>query len=397
VPAVKKVKVALIGSGAISWTYLQNMTERFGILDVVGCSDIIPERSAARAKEFGIRQLTNEKIWNDPEIQIVVNTTYPSSHVEVTERSLKAGKNVHTEKMMACTYGDAVKLVKLADNNGLRISCAPDTFMGGAYQTARKLIDSGFIGKPVLGHAFQLRGYRADGPNPLARPGGMWALGSTTPVDMGGYYIHALIHLLGPIARVGGFGQANGQQFTNPKNSSYGNTIDATADTSITAALEFKSGVLGNLTVIGECYGEIPRVEIYGTEGMIVCPDPNTYSGPLYFQHHGTNELMKVPLTHDYNYYSVGEYPDKDRNWPKPFWAESRRGLGVADLAWAITNKRPHRCSAELGLHALEIIHGVEISRKQNVIYQMTTCPAQPAPLPAGFIGGAAEKALDTN
>jgi predicted dehydrogenase len=395
-PVIKKVKVALIGSGAISWTYLQNMTERFGIFDVVGCSDIISEHSADRAKEFGIKQLTNEEIWGDPEIQIVVNTTYPSSHREVTENSLKAGKHVHTEKMMACTYDDAVNLVKLANRMGLRISCAPDTFLGGAYQTARKLIDDGFIGRPVFGHAMQVRGYRADGPEPLRRPGGMWVAGSTTPVDMGGYYIHALIHLLGPVVRVAGFGLMNGQQFTNPKNPNYGERIEATADTSITTALEFKSGVLGNLTVIGECYGEVPRVEIYGTEGMLICPDPNTYSGPLYLQRHGTDKIMQVPLTHDYNYYSVGEYPDKDRNWPKPFWAESRRGLGVADLAWAITNGRPHRCSAELGLHAFEIIYGVETSRKQNIIYQMTTCPVQPEPLPAGFIGGAAERSFDT-
>jgi predicted dehydrogenase len=395
-PVVRKVKVALIGSGAISWTYLQNMTERFGILDVVGCSDIIPERSAGRAREFGIRQMTNEEIWADPEIKIVINTTYPSAHVEITETSLNAGKHVHTEKMMASTYAEAVRLTALAQSKGLRISCAPDTFMGGAYQTARKLIDDGYIGKPVFGHALQVRGYRADGPKPLHRPGGMWVAGSTTPVDMGGYYIHALVHLLGPIARVGGFGQANGQEFTNPKNPQYGEFVEATADTSITAALEFKNGVMGSLTVLGECYGEIPRVEIFGTEGMLICPDPNTYSGPLYLQRHGSNEIMKVPLTHDYNYYNVGEYPDKDRNWPKPFWAESRRGLGVADLAWAITNKRPHRCSVELGLHALEIIYGIEISRKQNIIYKMTTCPAQPEPLSAGFIGGAAEKALDT-
>jgi hypothetical protein len=128
---------------------------------------------------------------------------------------------------------------------------------------------------------------------------------------------------------------------------------------------------------------------------MLLCPDPNTYSGPLYLQRHGTDELLRVPLTHDYNYYDKGGYPEKDRAWPSPFWAESRRGLAVADMAWAITNNRPHRCNAELGLHAFEIIHAVDECARTGKIYTMTTSPAQPAPLPAGFIGGAAEKALD--
>jgi predicted dehydrogenase len=393
---VKKIKTALIGSGTISWSYLQNMTELFEILDVVGCSDIIPERSAHRAKEFGIRQLTNDEIWNDPEIEIVVNTTFPSAHYEITEKSLLAGKHVYTEKMMTSDYKDALRLVELSKSKKKRLGCAPDTFLGAAYQTARKLIDGGFIGKPVFAQGLIVRGYRADSAEPLTRPGGMWGAGSTAPVDLGGYYIYALVHLLGPIARVSGFGQANGQMFSNTKNSRYGEFIEAAADTSITATMEFKNGILGSLTVLGDCFGETPRVEIYGTEGKILCADPNTYSGPLYLQRYGDEKLMEMPLTHDYNCYTKGNYPEKNRDWPDPFWAESRRGLGVADLAWAITNNRPHRCSAELGLHAVEFIHGVEISHKENIVYQMTNCPDQPIPLLSGYIGGSAEKALDT-
>jgi predicted dehydrogenase len=386
------------------------MAKDFGILDVVGCSDIIPERSAARANEFGIKQMSNEEILKDPEIEIVVNLTYPSAHLDVTKMCIEAGKHVHTEKAIANTCADAKSLINFANSKNLRISCAPDTFLGGPYQTARKAIDDGWIGKPVCAMATLVRGYRNDGvtPLPFNRPGGMWVAGNSMPYDMGGYYIHALIHLLGPISRVGGFGMACGQPYTNPKNENYGKDFPAKADTSITAALEFKSGVLGTLVVLGECYGEVPRIEIYGTEGTLLCPDPNTYYGPVYIGRHGSDELKELPILHDYNAFGKNdpffkeEFAKTDLKYNATFeerfprmYFGSRRGLGVADLAWAITNNRPHRCAAELGLHHLEIVEGVSESYKNDILYRLKSCPAQPAPLPAGFIGGAAEKAFD--
>jgi predicted dehydrogenase len=409
--AVKKVKTAVIGSGMISWTYLKNMTKDFGILDVVGCSDLIPERAAHRAQQFGVKQMTNEEILSDPDIQIVVNLTYPSSHLAVTKMCLEAGKSVHTEKAMANTYAEAKSLVELAKKKGVRISCAPDTFMSGAYQTARKAIDEGWIGRPVCAMATLVRGYRNDGETPLPfnRPGGMWVAGNSMPYDMGGYYVHALIHLMGPVVRVGGFGMSCGQPYENPKNENYGKPFPATADTSIAASLEFKSGAIGTLVVLGECFGEVPRIEVYGTEGYLICPDPNCYYGPVYIKRHGSDELKELPILFDYNTYSATEKEfqverekaaalakpgDFESMFPSMYFG-SRRGLGVADLAWAITNKRPHRCAAEMSLQHLEIIEAVKESCEKNVIHKMETVCEQPAPLPAGFIGGAAEKALD--
>lgn len=399
-PAIKPVKIGLIGSGDISWTYLQNLKETFAITDIVGCSDIVEERSRERAEEFGIRQMTNEEILNDPEIEIVVNTTYPSSHFEVTKAALMAGKHVFSEKMLGCNYEEACKLVELAKEKKLRLGCAPDTFLGGAYQTARKLIDDGYIGKPISAQALLVRGYRADGAGEYRRPGGLWALGSVMPIDMGGYYIHALIHLLGPVSKICGFSQIFGQMRTNPANPRYMEPYEADAPTTMTAALQFENGAIGNLTVLGECYGEVPRIEIYGTDGTIVCPDPNTYSGPVYLSRIGSDKLMEIPLTHDYNFYSQGEKPYVDERTPKWIgparWEESRRGLAVADMAWAIRNGREHRCSAELALHAFEIIHGCNLSSEKGITYHMTTHPKQPAPIPPGFVKGAAEYALDT-
>jgi predicted dehydrogenase len=398
---VKPIKTAVIGAGMISWTYLKNMTRDFGILEMIGCSDIVPERSAARAGEFGIRQMTNKEILDNPDIRIVVNLTYPSAHFEVTKMCIEAGKHVHSEKALANTLTEAQSVVNLAKEKGLRISCAPDTFLGGPYQTARKAIDDGWIGKPVCAMATLVRGYRNDGeaPLPFNRPGGMWVAGNSMPYDMGGYYIHALVHLLGPVSRVGGFGMAGGQAYENPKNENYGKPFPATADTSVTAALEFKNGTMGTLVVLGECYGEVPRIEIYGTEGTLICPDPNTYYGPVYIGRHGSDELKELPILHDYNSYSKTEKKfreelDKAEGYERMYFG-SRRGIGVADLAWAITNNRPHRCAAETGLHHLEIVEGIRESYEKDILYRLKTCPDQPDPLPAGYIGGAAEKAFD--
>ena len=202
------LKVGLIGSGAISGTYLKNMINRFEILDVVGCSDIIPERSAKRAEEFGIKDMTNEQILNDPEIKIVVNTTYPTAHYEISKAALLAGKHVYAEKMMAVTLDEGKELVKLAKEKNLRVSMAPDTFLGGGYQTARKLIDAGMIGEPFMAQAMIVRGYHHDtgawtGISFVMQPGG------GIPFDMGGYYLHALISLLGPVDRATGFAKYN--------------------------------------------------------------------------------------------------------------------------------------------------------------------------------------------
>jgi predicted dehydrogenase len=184
-------KVALIGAGAISYTYLDNMCNRFDILDVVGCSDIIPERSKARAEEFGIRQMTNEEILADPEISIVVNTTYPKSHYPVTKAALEAGKHVHSEKMLATTFEDAKELAALAASKGLRLGAAPDTFLGGGYQTVRKLVDDGFIGIPLHVNALVMRGYHYAMPmsrepgrscsTPAAPFPSIWAATTSTP------------------------------------------------------------------------------------------------------------------------------------------------------------------------------------------------------------------------
>ena len=371
---VSPVKVGLIGSGAISKTYLRNMTQEFSILEVVGCSDIIPERSKNRAEEFGIKQMTNEEIYQDPEIEIVVNTTYPLSHYEVTKAALLAGKHVHSEKMMAVTMDEARELVSIAKEKGLRIGMAPDTFLGGGLQTARRILDAGLIGEPLNAVAMVMRGYHMRGEIETDRMPFVMSPGGGIPFDMGGYYLHALIHLLGGIKRVSGFAKTREKNYVyeNPRHPRYKESFDFDTPNMLVGALEFEQGCYGTIATISEAFGEIPRLEIYGTEGVLICPDPNTFGGPVYLKRNNGSwqdfPPYEIPLTHGYT--------------------EDFRCIGVADMAWAIRNNRPHRCSAEMGLHAFEVIHGIMESCNTGKVYEMTTKVERPAPLPSGYIAG---------
>lgn len=371
----KPVKVGLIGSGAISGTYLNNMVNTFSILDVVGCSDVIPERSAKRAAEYGVKDLTNDQILSDPEIEIVVNTTFPKAHYEVSKRILLSGKHCHSEKMMAVTLAEADELLDIAKKNNLRFGMAPDTFLGSSWQTARKLIDSGFIGEPLYAVAMVVRGYHAAGEgNDVSM---VMDAGGGIPFDMGGYYLHALIHLLGPIRAVTGFAKTRGEDrmYVNPRNPHYGETFKFNTINMLSGTLEFHSGVYGSLTAMSDGFGEQPRVEIYGTDGILICGNPNEYGNPVYFKNK-RGEMQSIPHTHGYG-------------------DPCKRGIGVADMAWAIRNGRPHRCDG-IGYHAFEAIHGIWEATKTGKTHIMQSKPAQPAPLPSGFLDGAVqERALD--
>ncbi len=373
--APKKAKVALIGSGAISRTYLENMTGVFSILDVVGCSDIIAERSAARAEQFGIRQMTNEEIFADPEIEIVVNTTYPTSHYDVTKQALEAGKHVQCEKMMAVTLEEAKELMALAKSKGLRFGMAPDTYLGGGLQTARKLIDDGFIGEPLHAHAMVMRGYHPRGETAGRLP--MFMLpGGGIPFDMGGYYLHAMIHLLGPIAKATGFCRSRRpvRTFENPRHPNYGEEFSYETCNMMTASLLFHCGANGSLTAVSEHFGETPRLEIYGTRGILICNDPNNFTGDIRLKLEGNEDFRSMPITHGYN--------------------GSHRGIGAADMAWAIRRGRRHRTDAAIGYHAFELVHGVWASAETGSIYTMQSKPDQPEALRPGFVTGTAQEAV---
>ncbi|MCH5353549.1 MAG: Gfo/Idh/MocA family oxidoreductase [Acutalibacter sp.] len=375
---LKPIKAAVIGCGVISEIYLKNLCEFFKIVDVVGCSDLIPERSKKRAEQFGIRQMTNDEIFADSEIEIVVNLTYPLSHYEVTKAALLAGKHVYSEKMIAVELAEGEELLRLARSKNLQFTVAPDTCLGGGIQTARWIVDSGMIGEPILVSGFCPRSYQLVREDAEVRmvhlPGG------GIPFDMGGYYLHAFVNLFGAISRVSGFAQIRNphRSYLNPRSPLYGDDFEETCINTMSASLQFESGVLGSLLVTSECTADaVQKIEVLGTEGMLSIHDPNNFGGPIRVKRSGNSEELVIPYTH-------------------AFFETDRRGLGVADMAYAIKNHRRPRLDASLGLHAFEVIHRVWESTKTGKTYEIVNQTEHPQAMPRTPFGGTcAEHVLD--
>ncbi|MDD5603863.1 MAG: Gfo/Idh/MocA family oxidoreductase [Eubacteriales bacterium] len=364
----KKMRTALIGCGMISKTYLENCCKRFNIFEMAGCSDIIPERSAARAQAYGIKQMTNEEIFADPSIELVINTTYQMSHYTVSKQALLSGKHVYSEKMMAVTFEQGKELDALAKERGLFMGCAPDTFMGAGLQTSRVLLDSGIIGTPVSANAIIVRGYHHERMRTEAEKRFAFCPGGGIIYDVGCYYLTALVNLLGPIRRVCGFSQTRdpgSRIYRHPANPLYGDVMTIETPNNTAGTLEFENGVLCVILTSSESVNVTNSFIIYGTEGKIVLNDPNTFGGPVYVQTK-MGEAKEMPLTHAYT--------------------DNVRALGAADLAYAIRNGRAPRANAATALHTLEAALGIGESGETGRIYSMTTSAERAAPLEAGYI-----------
>ena len=385
----KPVKVAAIGSGNISYTYLNTLSKDWDIIELVGCSDLVPEKSAARAELFGIRQMTTEEILNDPEIEIVLNLTEIHNHSKVTRMALEAGKNVYSEKALGCSFEEALANVKLAEEKGLRLGSAPDIYLGAAYQTARKLIDDGWIGEPVTAQAWCIRGYGAHNRPGMREDGAVHGLtGTTITFDMGGYYVNALVALLGSVNRCTGFAHVfPHQKYNNIKHPKYGESINTNGGAStMMATLEFENGCYGNLVLCADGFGpEIPRVEIYGTKGTMILPDPNCFGGyglDIYITREGNEGTFRVPFTHAFGDTDPAVPAKSGKREP---CHNSWRGLAVVDMAYAIRQGRPHRSSPALALHTVEIMDAIEL--KGGEPHTMVSRPGRPQPLPDGLFG----------
>ena len=395
--AVKQIGVGVIGCGMISMTYLPNLTERYGAVKLVGVADLVEEKARAAAEKYHCQYMTNDEIYNCPDIQIVVNLTNVWAHHEVTKAALEHGKHVYCEKMAAETFEEAKELYDLAQEKGLMFAMAPDTFLGGGYQTCRWLIDQGVIGEPFAADAVIIRNYSVTGPT--VRKGNVNSEGGTIPFDMGGYYIHALQCMFGPVKRVAGFARWMKKEYSNPKNPKWKEENVLKSPNLIVGTLEHHSGVLTTLTA-GDSgawnRGDIPGIWVYGTGGTMFCPDPNEFGGPVKLFKPGYDDYMEVPLTHGFNgmeramrFGPPGAAPANE-----PFKG-SRRGIGVGDMCWALINGRPARITNEMGLHSIEIIHAMVECVNTGNVYEMTTKPIRPVALRAGFMAADAEAVFD--
>ncbi len=358
-------KVGIIGCGNISGVYFQ-AGRTFQILDIVAAADLIRERAEAKASEFGCRAVKVEELLADPEIQIVINLTIPNAHASVAQAAVEGGKSVHSEKPLTITREDGRKLLDTAKAKGVLVGCAPDTFMGGGIQTCRKLIDDGAIGEPIGATAFMTcHGHEGWHPDPEF----YYKAGGGPMFDMGPYYLTAMVNLMGPVRRVTGSARITFPERTIGSEPKRGQVIKVDVPTHVAGIMDFASGAVGTIITTFDVWAaELPRTEIYGTEGSLSVPDPNSFGGPVRIRRAGDKEWSEVPLTHGY--------------------AENSRGIGVADMAYALRSGRPHRASGELAYHVLDIMHAFhDASREGRHIELESTC-AKPAPLPVGLEHG---------
>jgi predicted dehydrogenase len=360
-----RVGIGIIGCGNISAAYLK-AARRFPLLDVKAVADLNPAAAEARGAEFGIPAKSVDALLADPSVEIIVNLTVPLAHVEVDLKAIAAGKHVHSEKPLAIDTAEAKPLLDAAKAKGLRVGCAPDTFLGGAHQTCRKLIDDGAIGQPLAGTAFFMcPGHERWHPSPAF----YYLRGGGPVLDMAPYYVTDLVNLLGPVAQVSAITSRARATRTITSQPLAGTKIPVEVATHAAATLAFVSGPVVTMVMSFD----VPRhrhkpIELYGSEGAMAVPDPNWFGGQIEI---GTaaGDWRAVITEHAY---ANGNF----------------RIIGVADMAHAIRKNRPHRASGALAYHVLEVMEAVQRSSDEGRHIAIESRPERPAMLPADLMPG---------
>lgn len=369
---MRKIKVGIVGCGMISETYF-NASKKFRMLEVVACSDIIPERSKAKFEKHGVPNMTNDELFAIPDIDIVLNLTPPQVHSKIAMDTLNAGKNAYSEKPFGVDFDDAAKVIALAKEKGLRVGCAPDTFLGGGQQTARKMIDDGWIGKPLSGTAI----VQGRGPEKWGQAPFFYDYGAGPMLDLGPYYVTSLVNMLGPAKSVTAittkgydyrtFGAEVAEQYQD-KYKPF-DRYPVTVTTHLAGVIEFQCGAVISMIASFDVWkhGHAP-IEIYGTDGSLQVPDPNTFGGPVRLFRPGCSDWKDVPLAYNYT--------------------ENSRSIGATDMGYALQSGRKHRANGELANHVLEIMLSFDKSCKLGKRVDLTTTCERPAPLPLGLEEG---------
>ncbi len=351
------VAVGLIGCGNISSIYLQN-AQLLDAIEIAACADLRREAAEAQAAKYGVpRVLSVDELLADPSIEIVLNLTTPESHGSIALRALEAGKSVYNEKPLAMSRDEAQRMLKLAQAKGLLVGGAPDTFLGAGLQTVRELIDAGAIGEIVGANAFMMsRGHEHWHPNPSF----YYKTGGGPLFDMGPYYLTALVALLGPVRRVSGATRISRPTRTVTSQPRYGEVIDVEVPTHVAGLLDFASGPIAMImTTFDVQASALPNIEIYGTQGTISAPDPNTFGGPVKLRRTDEKEWQEIPVTRPY--------------------AANSRGIGLAGMAEALRGTGIHRAGGELAYHVLDLMHAVHEASDSGCHVQVESTCARPA------------------
>ncbi|WP_429930227.1 Gfo/Idh/MocA family protein [Agrobacterium vitis] len=365
----RELNVGIIGCGNISSAYF-TLAPLFKGITVVACADINMNAAELRAEEFGVKAQTVEELLANPDLDVVVNLTIPAVHYAVSKQILEAGKHVYSEKPLVLSLEEGESLRRIAKEKGLSVGCAPDTFLGGAHQLARKHIDEGGIGRVTSGTCHVMGpGMEMWHPNPdfFFLPGGGPIL------DLGPYYIANLINLIGPVKRVGALTSMANETRTITSEPRNGEVIPVKTPTNIHALLEFVNGATITLSASWDvwCHRHA-NMELYGTEGSLFVPDPNFFGGAV--EATGRNKEVK-PL----------------EDWDHPFGINNQesaqgpranyRTAGLADMALAIIEGRDARCSLDRVLHGVDVMTAILKSGETGEFVSLSTTCTQPAAL----------------
>lgn len=365
----KTYGVGIMGAGNISSAYLR-LAPLFKGLEVRAIADILPEAAKKRAEEFGVKAQTPDELLKNSEIDVVVNLTIPSTHYQVTMDALSAGKHAYSEKPFVLTLEEGKSVRKAAEERNLQVGSAPDTFLGGAHQQVRNIIDSGQIGRITSGTTHVMsRGMEHWHPNPEF----FFQPGAGPVLDIGPYYITDLIQLIGPVKRVAAFATIPMPERIITSKPRYGQKIKVNTPTTIHAIMEFVNGAVVSLNTSWDVWkhGHAP-IELYGDQGSLFVPDPNFFGGEVRYTRKA-DPVKKTP------------------RWNHPFLVPNQehaqgpmanyRTSGLADMAIGIIEGRPHRCSMELALHAIDVMTGILRSGDTGKFVEMRTTCERPAAL----------------
>lgn len=388
---MERTRVAMIGVGAISGIYLQNITKVFRELDLVGVCDLIPERAekgAAYVKEqieagAPVRQ---PKIYSDmyeafqdPEVEVILNLTRPHEHYEVTRQALLHGKHVYSEKPLGVDMEEAQQLITLAEEKNLRLGGAPDTFMGAGIQTARRLIDDGMIGDVVgASCAMVCHGHETWHPDPEF----YYKRGGGPMLDMGPYYVTALVQLLGEAKGVMGMTKTTFPHRTITSEPHHGEDIAVDVDTYLSGNILFSNGAIAQIfTTFDVYYTQQARFEVYGTKGTLVVPDPNTFGGPVMLLR--PEDQAAAPKTDPaLAKKSVPQFYNGYKEMPLLYdYNENSRALGLADMCKALRTGRDHRANYQQQRHVLEIMTSFSKSSETGAFVPLTSHYTRTAPM----------------
>lgn len=357
-------QVGIVGCGMISEIYIRNLQSIFSdLLSVRGVFDRNQENARRRAQDFSLPCCyeTMEQLLSDPEIDIVLDLCPPMAHYSVNKQALEAGKHVYSEKPLAATYEQGAELVAIAREKGLRLGCSPDVPLGSMIQTARSLVEEGAIGTVVGATANLIKqGVETWHPNPsfLYQPGGGPLL------DMGPYYLTALLHIVGPFACVSAMDAISFPTRRITSQPHYGEIINVTVPTYVNALLQFTSGALATFTATFDVWkSNLPHIEIYGETGSILVSDPNHFGGPVMLAKAG-GEYTCVP----------SRFPYDDNN----------RGLGIYDMASILAGGGIPRADGKYALHVLETMTAISESAKLGTRIALETNCGKPEAMP-GF------------